>query len=124
MHSSQIPIRGSFITGGKLGAYFRGRKLRGQEIDVPQGYRGVIVKEAGKEKTAFQTPEKECLEGEEGEEEQEGIIVLDEVGSFKKVIIWNHESVVHGDDAFMKGLSEWIGFAEAVSHHIPSTWAD
>ncbi|CAD6573079.1 MAG: hypothetical protein ASARMPREDX12_005805 [Alectoria sarmentosa] len=99
---------------GKLEAFFRGRKLRGQEIDVPQGYRGVIVKEAGTEGTAFHTSGKRDLEGEEGEEEREEVIVLNEVGSFEKVVIWNHESMVDGDDDFVKGLKEWIGFAEAM----------
>ena len=56
------------------------------------------------------------LEGEEEEEEQEEVTVLNEVGSFEKVVIWNHESIIEGDDAFVKGLREWIAFAEAVSH--------
>lgn len=115
MHSSQRPIRTSFITDGKLEAYFRGRKLRGQEIDVPQGYRGVVVQEAGKERTAFRTTDRGGLEVE-GDEELEEDTVLNEIGSFEKVIIWNHESMVDGDDAFVKGLSEWIGFAQVVSH--------
>ena len=42
--------------------------------------------------------------------------MLKEVGSFDKMLIWNHESMVDGDDTFVKGLSEWVGFAEAVSH--------
>ncbi|KAL9136021.1 MAG: hypothetical protein Q9175_002759 [Cornicularia normoerica] len=101
---------------GKLEAYFRGRKLRGQEIDVPQGYRGVVVQEAGKERTAFRTTDRGGLEVE-GDEELEEDTVLNEIGSFEKVIIWNHESMVDGDDAFVKGLSEWIGFAQVM--HAP-----
>lgn len=101
--------------------YFRGRKLRGRGVDVPQGYRGVIVKEAGKEKPALQNTGQGDLEGEEGEEEeQEEVTVLNEVGSFEKVVVWNHESIVDGDDAFVKGLGEWIAFAEAVSHVFPA----
>ena len=104
------------VIDGKLESYFRGRKLRGQEVDLPQGYRGVIVKEAGKEKTALQSHDKGDLEGEKAEEEQEEATLLEEVGSFEKMVIWNHESMVNGDDAFVKGVSEWIDFAEAVSH--------
>ena len=52
----------------------------------------------------------------EGEEEREEVTVLNEVGSFQNLFVWNHESMVDGDDAFVKGLNEWIGFAEAVSH--------
>ena len=108
------------MTDGKPEAYFRGRKLRGREIGVPQGYRGVVVEEAGKEKDVFQNPDKGDMEGGEGEEEEEEeeeeVTVLNEVGSFSEVVVWNHESMADGDDAFVKGMSEWIGFAKAVSH--------
>ena len=107
-------IKGNIIDG-KLESYFRGRKLKGQEVDLPQGYRGVIVKEAGKE-TCLQSYDKEDFDGEEGEEEQEEATLLKEVGSFEKIVVWNHESMVNGDDAFVKGVSEWIDFAEAVSN--------
>ena len=89
-------------------------------MDVPKGYRGVIVQEAGKEKIAVQDMNIGDLDGEEGEEEQEEVTVLNEVGLFDKVVIWNHESVVDGDDAFVKGLGEWIGFAQAVSRVFPA----
>lgn len=112
LHPAQKPIY-SFITDGKPEAYFRGRKLRGQEIGVPQGYRGIVVEEAGRETTASQNTEKGDLEGEEGEQKE--VTILHELGSFDKLLIWNHESMVEGDDPFVKGLSEWIGFAEAVS---------
>ena len=119
--SPKTNVKGNIIDG-KLESYFRGRKLRGQELDLPQGYRGVIVKEAGKEKTAPQSHDKGDIEGEEGEEEQEEVTMLEEVGSFEKMVIWNHESMVNGDDAFVKGVSEWIGFAEAV--RLPITYPE
>ena len=96
--------------------------MRGQELKVPQGYRGVIVKEAGREKTAFQkSQDGDCeREGEGGREgEQEDMTVLNEIGSFDNLFLWNHETMINEDDAFVKGLSEWISFAEAVSHACP-----
>ena len=96
--------------------------MRGQEVKVAQGYRGVIVKESGKEKIAFQKGEDGRYEREgEGrlEEEQEDMTVLNEIGSFDNLLIWNHESIINEDDAFVKGLNEWISFAEAVSHAFP-----
>ena len=116
MFSSLKTNRKGNIVDGKLESYFRGRKLRGQEVDLPQGYRGIVVKEAGKEKTALQSHDKGDEEGEEGEEEQEEATILKEVGSFEKIVVWNHESMVSEDDAFVKGVSEWIDFAEAVSN--------
>lgn len=88
-------------------------------MEVPKGYRGIIVQEAGKEKTASKNTEKEILEGEQ-EQEQGEVTVLDEIGSFEEVVIWNHESMVDGDDAFVKGLGEWISFADAVSYAFPA----
>lgn len=120
LHPPQTTIRGLYISDGKPEAYFRGRKLRGREIDVPKGYRGVVVQEAGKEKMDVQDMNMGHLDGEEGEEEQEEVTVLNEVGLFDKMVIWNHESVIDGDDAFVKGLGEWIGFAQAVSHAFPT----
>ena len=110
------------IIDGNLESYFRGRKLKGQEVGLPEGYRGVIVKEAGKEKTALQSHDKRDMEGEEGEEEQEEATMLKEVGSFEKIVVWNHESMVNGDNAFVKGVNEWIDFAEAVS--LPITYSE
>ena len=109
----------SIITDGNHEAYFRGRKLRGQEIHVPQGYNGVIVKDVGKDKAVsprFESGDMEGSDGYKGDEELEETRVLNEVGSFTNILVWNHEDVVDGDNAFLKGLSEWIGFAEAVSH--------
>ena len=109
-------------TDGKPEAYLRGRKLKGQEIKVPEGYRGVIVKEPEKEETAFHKIEDGDYEREKErgqEDEQEDIAVLHEIGSFDNLLLWNHESMINEDDAFVKGLSEWIGFAETVCHAFP-----
>ena len=76
--------------------------------------------EAGKEKNAFQRSENGGYEREEEkgerEEEQEDMTVMNEIGSFDNLLLWNHESMINEDDTFVKGLSEWIRFAEAVSH--------
>ena len=37
------------------------------------------------------------------------------MASFDKIVLWGHESLVEGHDPFVKGVEEWIGFAEAVS---------
>lgn len=102
---------------GKSEAYFRGRKLIGQEIKVPEGYRGVMVKDAGKESKAAQDAGKQEARADDDpvEEEEEELDVLQEIGSFDEIILWGHESIAESDDAFVKGMGEWIRFAEAVS---------
>ena len=88
--------------------------MRGKEIRVPEGYRGVIVKGDEAERGTDMKNERRMQreEDEEGEVEPK---TLREVGSFNEIVLWGHESVVDGDDAFVKGLGEWVGFAEAVS---------
>ena len=114
---------------GRLEAYFRGRKLKGREGKIPEGYTGIVVrkddtgKEGGEESRKKHGREGEELDGdddgEEGEGEGEGEKeALEEVGSFDKIVLWGHESLVEGDDPFGRGVEEWIGFAEAVSLRI------
>ncbi|KAL8865245.1 MAG: hypothetical protein Q9174_006991, partial [Haloplaca sp. 1 TL-2023] len=62
---------------GHLESYFRGRKLKGREVKVPEGYRGVVVKEkprdadgGGAEQLSRGTQEEE-EDGDEEEEEEE-----------------------------------------------------
>ena len=59
-------------------------------------------------------------EDEEEEEEEEGegvqtVSTLEEVAEFEEVIVWDHEAVRSGEDVFVKGMEEWIRFAEVVS---------
>ena len=109
---------------GEPVAYFRGRKLKGKEVRVPTGYRGVAVKKNSEEgRDAVEdrrrrrrneyTNEYGDEVGEEEEEEQ--VAVLEEVAAFEEVVVWDHEKVVEDDDGIVKGLAEWIRFAEAVS---------
>ena len=60
-------------------------------------------------------------EGEdEDEDEDEEVKIMEEVGDFEELMVWGHENIVGQDDALVKGIEEWIGFAEAVG---PSLWA-
>lgn len=52
---------------------------------------------------------------EEEEEEEEQIASLNELATFQSVVVWDHEKIIEGnEDALVKGLNEWIHFAEAV----------
>lgn len=53
---------------------------------------------------------------EEGEDERIEVRLMEEVGEFDEVVVWGHEAVPdETEDAYSKGISEWISFAEAVS---------
>jgi ribonuclease H2 subunit C len=38
--------------------------------------------------------------------------------TFDEVVIWGHEIVPEDDDVYVKGVEEWIAFAEAVGSSI------
>lgn len=53
---------------------------------------------------------------EEEEDERIEVRLMEEVGEFDEVVVWGHEVVPdETEDAYSKGISEWISFAEAVS---------
>lgn len=62
--------------------------------------------------------EGEPRDGEEEEEEE--VKILEEQASFEEVLVWGHEAVVDvGEDAYVRGVEEWIGFAESVCFVAP-----
>lgn len=64
-------------------------------------------------------------DGEEGKngEGAQTVGTLEEVAEFEEVIVWDHEAIRSGDDAFVKGMEEWIRFAEVVSFKLWLFWA-
>jgi len=57
----------------------------------------------------------EAQDEEEGDEDNEEMQVVEQVAAFDHVVVWNHEVLPDSlDDAYSKGIEEWIGFADAV----------
>ena len=52
--------------------------------------------------------------GDDEDEEAEPTKVLEEIGTFDEMIVWGHEQVPEDDYTFVRGVEEWIGFAEAM----------
>lgn len=60
-------------------------------------------------------PEEEADDDEE-EEEEEPTKILEQTSTFDEFVVWSHERVpVSSEDPFMKGVEEWVRFAEVVS---------
>ncbi|KIW21084.1 hypothetical protein PV08_01663 [Exophiala spinifera] len=102
-------------------AYFRGRRLRGRVIAIPQGYHGVVARSTDrylpqppKPRPTYTAVDEDIEIEDEEEEPPEPVKVLEEVTTFDDVIVWGHDQVPSQDDAFVKGLEEWISFAEAI----------
>lgn len=108
-------------------SYFRGRKLAGRTVNFPANYTGLVL-----QKTSDLLPMKPKIptaeglrameEGSddgfgagEGREEGEAEVKMLEVkAEFEELVVWGHEVVPEGDDVYVKGVEEWVGFAEAV----------
>ncbi|KAK3709503.1 hypothetical protein LTR37_010876 [Vermiconidia calcicola] len=98
-------------------AYFRGRKLRGRRLKVPDGYRGVVLEKSQQtvQQQAAQHPDSLLDEDDDGvEEDMQEVKIADPKAQFDEVIVWGHEMVPEDEDVYVKGMVEWIGFAEAM----------
>uniref|UniRef100_A0A3B3ZN68 Uncharacterized protein n=1 Tax=Periophthalmus magnuspinnatus TaxID=409849 RepID=A0A3B3ZN68_9GOBI len=78
---------------------FRGRGLKGQEVNCPQGYTGLILKEVNRP----------------GSEEEDRTVRVSSV--FDKLTYWNLETPPSSDDTIVMAM-DWPDLAEAVSADI------
>lgn len=97
----------------KTVAYFRGRKLHGRRLKVPTGYQGVVISKTDRILPKEVTPVK--IEDDEEAEDEPEVGIMEEQSTFDDVMVWGHETVPEdGADPFVKGMEEWISFAEQV----------
>jgi ribonuclease H2 subunit C len=90
--------------------HFRGRRLHGREVAIPEGYTGAVVR------VTKELAPKTSMEEDDGEEEVPSTCIAEQESTFDKIIVWKHEEVADGqEDQYVRGVEEWIGFAEAVS---------
>ncbi|KAK6434194.1 hypothetical protein LTR95_009623 [Oleoguttula sp. CCFEE 5521] len=104
-------------SNGTSTAYFRGRKLRGKTVKLPADYEGVLLEKT--EKPIIAKPAAPTFD-ENGEVEDAAVVqhvetkVMDRKAAFEEVMVWGHDALPEDGDEFVKGLGEWIGFAEAI----------
>ncbi|TLD24171.1 hypothetical protein PspLS_06772 [Pyricularia sp. CBS 133598] len=96
---------------GKKTAFFRGRKLHGKTVKVPEGYKGVVV-EKGPEDGPTETREDEPETIDVDAEEKAAITKLDSKAEFEEMVIWGHESTADASsDPYVRGVEEWVALA-------------
>ena len=97
-------------------AYFRGRKLHGKTVALPQQYRGVVVERKANEP---QNP----TEGVEDRDEQTVEIgTMKVTAGFDEIVVWGHEEVASAEaDPYIRSIEEWLQIAEQVCVPNPST---
>ncbi|ODQ75190.1 hypothetical protein LIPSTDRAFT_1915 [Lipomyces starkeyi NRRL Y-11557] len=95
-------------------AYFRGRKLVGQKLVLPEGYKGFILPIAPspsdilpQTKSYFYSEDDDEEEDEEHEQEH----MWKSEAEFNELFVWNHDVVPDGiSNPWIAGISEWISF--------------
>ncbi|KAI5204274.1 ribonuclease H1 small subunit [Aureobasidium subglaciale] len=96
-------------------AYFRGRKLNGKIVDLPEGYRGAILQKTNTILPPTSTSNTPLAEDEDLSSVPE-TKVIQEIATFDKITVWGHEVQPDArEDVYVRGVNEWIGLASAVS---------
>ncbi|KAI7458180.1 hypothetical protein KC351_g18288 [Hortaea werneckii] len=108
-------------------AHFRGRKLQGRRIRLPEGYIGKILQktddeEEVKQPQGHEIPAENAAAGEKAGEDGNmsdsavPVRMLETKGTFDSLTIWGHDHAAggEGEEEFGRGVGEWIGFAEAI----------
>lgn len=55
------------------------------------------------------------MEDEEDESIPVEVKIADQIGEFDEVVVWGHAGEVDAEqDMFVRGLKEWVGFAESM----------
>ena len=86
-------------------------------MPLPPNYTGVVLNITDKElPDSLQGENGADEEGEEDEAKVE-IKVAEQIGVFDEMMVWKHGSVVDEKaDIYVRGVEEWIGFAEAMHY--------
>ncbi|TKA82395.1 hypothetical protein B0A55_01431 [Friedmanniomyces simplex] len=115
--------------------YLRGRKLRGRAVKLPVGYQGYLLQKTDRDAALSDTQTRQGAlrptrveddeagaDGEPEEDEAEEVKVMEQKAVFDEVVVWGHEVLPEDGDEYVKGIEEWIAFAEAMhGHHHQTT---
>ncbi|KZM23942.1 uncharacterized protein EKO05_0009368 [Ascochyta rabiei] len=110
---------------GTRHVHFRGRHLHGTHLALPENYTGAVLHTTDRlapaqpahtrTADAFSANEDENDTEDEPDARPEEVKIAVQIGDFDALVVWGHGAEVDGEsDAFVRGMREWIGFAEAM----------
>ncbi|OVA11820.1 Ribonuclease H2 [Macleaya cordata] len=101
---SVVDLTGIEVEGGLSveESHFRGRKLQGATIPLPQGYSGFVL---GKKKN----PKKRKTSGIS----EDNLNCWETRAGFQSITYWNHDSLPSHDDVFLRSF-HWFPVANAL----------
>lgn len=101
---------------GTSTAYFRGRKLQGKTVKLPEGYRGVIAIAPAAEEPPRRPEEVEVVDLEP----EMPVATLQAQAAFDELVVWRHEAAVDAAaDPYLRGVEEWLALADKVRQDVP-----
>ncbi|KAJ2905449.1 hypothetical protein MKZ38_005325 [Zalerion maritima] len=84
--------------------YFRGRKLHGKSVKLPEGYKGVVVE--GSTGVDADTDGDETKNQNTTDEDPTLIGAVAVAGHFDEVVVWGHEATADtASDPFVRGMN-------------------
>lgn len=99
------PNKSIFSDGSKT-AYFRGRKLHGKAIKLPEQCHGVVIER--RDDTARPA-------GTEDEELSDPVGTMRVTADFDELVVWGHEAVADAaEDPYVRSMEEWLQVADKV----------
>lgn len=130
-HWNPLPTRSPKHHPDSHEVHFRGRKLHSKQLQLPDKYTGVVAQKTERRLLPPQGPQgpqgqRDEIEADQDQDQDEEeneeediqlpieVQILETNGTFDHVEIWAHEAVPEGEDVYVKGIEEWIGFAESV----------
>ncbi|CEJ94873.1 hypothetical protein VHEMI10380 [[Torrubiella] hemipterigena] len=98
---------------GSKTAYFRGRKLKGSAVGLPETYRGVVL-----ERKADELRQDHARGGDDDDDmvPLESVGTMEVTAEFDKVVIWSHEEIPNATaDPYVRNLQEWLSVADKIN---------
>jgi ribonuclease H2 subunit C len=109
---------------GTQHVHFRGRHLYGTDLSLPEKYTGAVLNITDKlapqstsRPSTHIDPAQDDGSGDEemGEDTPEEVKIAEQLGEFDSIIVWGHGGEVDAEsDMYVRGVKEWVGFAESM----------
>lgn len=75
---------------------------------------GIVVKSTDRVIESPSIPPPGSQSDDEDEDGAEPVKILEQVSDVTEITVWGHDQLPASDDAYRKGVDEWLSFADAI----------
>lgn len=98
---------------GSKSAHFRGRKLAGKTVKLPEQCRGVVVEKREEKAAEPQVTDEYADADPEAQSESFGTIQV--TAEFDEMVVWGHEMMADAaSDPYVRSMEEWLQVSDKV----------